>query len=170
MSDRLWAPWRMEFVGRDQGQEPDPRCLFCRVAEDAEDARNYVLARNQRALLMLNAYPYTSGHLMAAPIRHTADFPSLTPEEIQDVMALAQQGMRALASVYRPHGHNVGLNLGSAAGAGIADHLHVHVVPRWVGDANFMTSVGEVRVLPESLDATYQRVLAALRQAGADAR
>lgn len=165
MSERLWAPWRMEFVGK--GDKPDG-CLFCRVWEqDGEDEANLVLCRRERALLMLNAYPYNAGHLMAAPTRHTADFASLNGEEMAAVMGLVQTAIRALEEVYKPQGFNVGLNLGSAAGAGIADHLHVHIVPRWVGDTNFMHAVGDLRVLPESLEATYRRVRDALREANA---
>ena len=160
MSERLWAPWRMDFVS---GGDKPSGCLFCRVhAETERDAPNWVLRRGTHALLMLNAYPYTNGHLMAAPYRHTADFASLTPDEMVDIFGLVQSGMRALSEVYRPQGFNVGLNLGEAAGAGIAEHLHVHVVPRWVGDTNFMPVVGDVRVMPDSLENSYAKIAAAL--------
>jgi ATP adenylyltransferase len=156
----------MEFVSRDS---KDEACLFCRVRDQATDTDNLVLARSKHALLMLNAYPYTNGHLMAAPLRHTADFTTLTPEEMGDLMALVQRGITALQAVYHPDGFNVGANLGSAAGAGIADHLHMHVVPRWVGDTNFMAAVGDVRVLPDSLAETYRKVSSALSAILADA-
>ena len=159
MSDRLFAPWRMEFVSKDQKGEA---CLFCRLRDETTDEENLVLARTEYALLMLNAYPYTNGHLMAAPLRHTADFATLTPVEMGEVMSLVQHGITALHAIYRPHGFNVGANLGSAAGAGIADHLHMHVVPRWVGDTNFMAAIGDVRVLPDSLTASYRKIHAAL--------
>jgi ATP adenylyltransferase len=149
----------MEFVG---GEAPEEGCLFCRVREEDRDESNLVLARSAHSLLMLNAYPYTNGHLMAVPYRHTSEFTSLSPEEMQDVMALVQAGIRALTAVYHPQGFNVGLNLGSAAGAGIADHLHVHVVPRWVGDTNFMHAVGNTRVLPDSLENSYRTIRVAL--------
>ena len=163
MSERLWAPWRMDFVTKGY---KDDQCLFCRVNAETDDTANYVLARGPLSLLMLNAYPYTNGHLMAAPLRHTAEFDALSPEELAEMMAMAQRGMAALRSVYRPDGFNVGMNLGSAGGAGIADHLHLHIVPRWSGDTNFMPVVGDVRVMPESLDASYARVKAALDAEG----
>lgn len=160
MAERLWAPWRMEFVGGGGAAEG---CLFCRLRDEGEeDEKNLVLWRGENALLMLNAFPYTSGHLMAAPYRHTADYASLTPDEMVELMGLTQRAIRALDAVYQPQGHNVGLNLGSAAGAGIADHLHVHVVPRWVGDTNFMHAVGNTRVLPDSLESSYEKLRAAL--------
>lgn len=159
MAERLWAPWRMEFVGGGAAAG----CLFCRVRDEGEeDEKNLVLRRGENALLMLNAFPYTSGHLMASPYRHTADYASLTPDEMVELMGLTQLAIRALDAVYQPQGHNVGLNLGSAAGAGIADHLHVHVVPRWVGDTNFMHAVGNTRVLPDSLESSYEKLRAAL--------
>lgn len=159
MSKRLWAPWRMDFVTKGY---KDEQCLFCRVNAETDDAANYVLARGLHTLLMLNAYPYTNGHLMTAPLRHTAEFDTLLPEELAEMMAMAQRGMAVLRSVYRPDGFNVGMNLGSAGGAGIADHLHLHIVPRWSGDTNFMPVVGDVRVMPESLDASYRRIKSAL--------
>lgn len=158
--ERLWAPWRMSFVG---GEHREDGCLFCRVDRETDgDVRNLVLTRNGSALLMLNRYPYTSGHLMVAPRRHTADFAGLTQREGVDVQALLQLGVRALAAVYRPEGFNVGANLGEAAGAGIAEHLHFHIVPRWCGDTNFMSTVGGARVLPECLEETYARLQQAL--------
>lgn len=149
----------MEFVSKDQ---KDEICLFCRVHEENCDALNLVLARTDHALLMLNAYPYTNGHLMASPLRHTADFGSLDREEMAGVMGLVQTGIAALTAIYHPDGFNIGVNLGSAAGAGIVDHLHVHVVPRWVGDTNFMAAVGGVRVLPDSLENSYEKITRAL--------
>jgi ATP adenylyltransferase len=146
----------MDYIKQDKPDEGG--CLFCRVHASADDAGNLVLLRGEQAYLMLNAFPYTSGHLMAAPVRHTADFTSLTPAESAELMDLARRGMRALDAVYHPQGYNVGINLGVAAGAGIADHLHVHIVPRWVGDTNFMAAVGDTRVLPESLDGTYRKL------------
>jgi ATP adenylyltransferase len=162
MADRLWAPWRMEYVGKNQNSDA---CLFCRLRDDCEDRGNLVLARSGSALLMLNAYPYTNGHLMVAPFRHTADLTSLEPDEMAEVMVLVQRGIGVLNDVYKPHGYNVGINLGSAAGAGIADHLHIHVVPRWVGDTNFMAAVGDVRVLPDSLENSFDKIMAAFGDA-----
>ena len=163
MSERLWAPWRMDFVAKGY---KDEQCLFCRVNAETDDEANYVLVRGPLSLLMLNAYPYTNGHLMTAPLRHTAEFDTLSPDELAEMMAMAQRGMAALRAVYRPDGFNVGMNLGSAGGAGIADHLHLHIVPRWSGDTNFMPVVGDVRVMPESLDASYRRIKSALDSDG----
>jgi ATP adenylyltransferase len=151
----------MDFVSKDQ---QDDSCLFCRVRTESCDENNLVVFRAENALLMLNAYPYTNGHLMVAPYRHTNDFASLSPVEMAGATALVQRGIRALKAVYNPHGFNVGLNLGSAAGAGIAEHLHIHIVPRWVGDTNFMAAVGDVRVLPESLESSFAKIAAALAE------
>lgn len=164
MADRLWAPWRMEFVSSDTPREEG--CLFCRVQSEDRDAENLVAARTPESLLMLNRFPYNSGHLMAVPNRHIADLAALPPGETSDLMGLVQRAIRALERAYNPQGFNVGLNLGHAAGAGIADHLHVHIVPRWVGDTNFMHAIGQTRVLPESLVETYQRVRAAIAEEG----
>lgn len=161
MADRLWAPWRMDFVSKNQKEEA---CLFCRVREETCDEQNLVVFRAEHALLMLNAYPYTNGHLMVAPYRHTDDFASLQPDEMACAMALVQHAIRTLRAVYNPNGFNVGVNLGSAAGAGITEHLHIHIVPRWVGDTNFMAAVGDVRVLPDSLEGSYQKIAAAITE------
>lgn len=159
--DRLWAPWRMSFVS---GEHRSDGCLFCRVdAETERDAENLLLTRNGGALMMLNRYPYTSGHLMVAPRRHTAGFAELKPDEGADLQALLQLGVRALTAVYGPEGFNIGANLGEAAGAGIAEHLHFHIVPRWCGDTNFMSAVGGARVLPECLDETHARLAEAVK-------
>jgi len=160
VAERLWAPWRMAYM--NQEEPDDEACLFCRVGDEDDDGANLVVTRTPSAFLMLNAYPYTTGHLMAVPKRHTADLTSLTPDETAEVMDLVQRGIHALDAVYRPQGYNVGINLGAAAGAGIADHLHVHVVPRWIGDTNFMAAVGDTRVLPDSLDETFRKVSEAI--------
>lgn len=160
MAERLWAPWRMAYMNQEKTGEDG--CLFCRVEEAGDDAANLIVQRTEHAFLMLNAFPYTSGHLMAVPNRHTADFVSLSPAEALALTTLVQHGIRALEAVYKPQGFNVGINLGVAAGAGIADHLHVHIVPRWVGDTNFMAAVGDTRVIPDSLDDTWRKVKEAL--------
>ena len=152
--EALWAPWRMEFVG---GQKPEG-CIFCRFpAETGEDAdrKNGVLGRSPYAFVILNRYPYNNGHLMVIPRRHTADFGSLSTEELVDLHRLLQQTIGAVQSTYRPEGANVGMNLGKAAGAGIADHLHWHVVPRWAGDTNFMPVLSETKVMVEHLMQSY---------------
>lgn len=161
MAERLWAPWRMAYMKEER--QADESCLFCRVRDESDDEAALVVARGEHAYLMLNAFPYTSGHLMAVPNRHTADYTSLGPEEALALTDLVQRGIRALDAVYHPQGYNVGINLGVAAGAGIADHLHVHIVPRWVGDTNFMAAVGDTRVLPDSLAETWRKVREAVQ-------
>ena len=153
--NRLWAPWRMAYVG---ASEPPAGCIFCSARERPDDRAALVLHRGARSFLILNAFPYAPGHLMAVLNRHVADLEAASVDEMAEAMTLVRMATAALAAEYRPHGFNVGINLGSAAGAGIKDHLHVHVVPRWYGDSNFMAVVGEVRVLPEALEATYDRL------------
>ena len=152
---RLWAPWRMAYVGATRASSG---CVFCEALASRDDRSNLVLYRGRHAYLILNAFPYTSGHLMAVLNRHVGTFDDATVDELADAMALARMATVALAAEYRPDGFNVGLNVGSAAGAGISDHLHVHVVPRWSGDSNFMAVVGDVRVLSETFDRTYERL------------
>ena len=152
--ERLWTPWRMAFVG---GPE-QPGCLFCRIKAEDRDEENLVLHRGEQALVMLNLYPYNSGHLMIAPYAHTGDLASLPAEIGAEVLALTQRSVAALTEEYGPHGYNVGMNLGRVAGAGVPDHLHVHVVPRWNGDTNFMPVTAETKVLPETLDQTWRRL------------
>ncbi len=158
--ERLWAPWRMAYVGR--AQEP-AGCLFCRVARARADRPLLVLARRPHAFLMLNRYPYNGGHLMVAVREHRACFARLTAEERADLLELVGLAERALETEYHPHGMNFGVNVGRVAGAGFPGHLHMHVVPRWDGDTNFMAAVGETRVLPESLARTWIRLRRAIR-------
>ena len=157
--DNLWAPWRMSYVS---GERQPAGCLFCTVLLPGDDVKHGVLTRGTSAFLMLNAFPYSIGHLMAAPVRHVASPEDLSDEESLDVMRLCRRALAALRTVYRPDGFNVGINLGRAAGAGVEGHLHLHVVPRWVGDTNFMPVVGSVKVMPESLDETFRRLRAHL--------
>jgi len=157
--DRLWAPWRMEYV---RTAAAPAGCLFCRVGRGRADRRDLVLARRDHALLMLNGYPYNPAHLMVAVKRHAAQFHDLNAAEREDLLALLALAERALAAEYRPDGLNYGLNVGRVAGAGFPGHLHLHVVPRWNGDTNFMPVIGETRVLPESLPRTWQRLRAAI--------
>lgn len=154
--DRLWAPWRMEYIL----DEKPCGCVFCLGRDGDDDRKRLVLHRTPHSLVMMNRYPYVNGHLMAAPYRHTGSLHDLPPEELLDLMESVRHCQSILDNEMHPGGYNIGLNLGSAAGAGIADHLHVHVVPRWQGDTNFMTVVGDVRVLPEALDAQYVRLQA----------
>jgi ATP adenylyltransferase len=149
----------MSYVS--SGDAP-PGCVFCTALAAGDDRRTLIVHRGTLAFLILNAYPYASGHLMAAIVRHGAGLADATPAEITEVMLLVQSAIRALRSVYRADGVNVGVNEGRVAGAGIPDHLHVHVVPRWTGDTSFMTAIGETKVLPETLTTTYDRLAAAL--------
>lgn len=137
---------------------PPAGCLFCELPKQTNDAENLLLRRGERCFSLLNLYPYNSGHAMVAPYQHTADFEGLDLEIAADVFAEAQRLIAALRTEYGPHGFNLGLNLGQAAGAGIPDHLHLHVVPRWSGDANFMPLLADTKVLPESLQQTYARL------------
>jgi ATP adenylyltransferase len=145
----LWAPWRLEYIQQDDELD---RCIFCEPEEEL------LLARSERALAVLNKFPYASGHLMVAPTRHTGDFGSLDDAEAAELHALAARGLAALRTVYRPDGFNLGWNLGRVAGAGIEDHVHLHVVPRWNGDTNFMPVLADVKVLPEHLLETRRRL------------
>jgi ATP adenylyltransferase len=149
MPKPLWAPWRLEYI--EQADESD-RCIFC------EPEENLVVARGERALVLLNRFPYSSGHLMVAPDRHVGELGSLEDDEALDVHRLATRALAALGTVYAPQGYNLGWNLGRVAGAGIDDHVHLHVVPRWNGDTNFMPVLADVKVLPEHLRETGRRL------------
>ena len=152
---RLWAPWRMGYVA---GPRPPGDCVFCEAPGAGDDRARLVLDRGDRGYLILNAYPYASGHLMAVVYRHIATLAEATTDELTELMTLVTRATALLEAEYGAESFNVGLNQGRAAGAGIAEHLHLHVVPRWNGDANFMAVVGEVRVLPEALTVTYDRL------------
>ncbi|HEX9122769.1 MAG TPA: HIT domain-containing protein [Actinomycetota bacterium] len=155
--DRIWSPWRMRYIEAAKGEVEG--CIFCDLPERADDAGVHILQRGSLAFAMLNTYPYNPGHVMVAPFRHTGALEALSPDELADVDRLLQASVRALREEMDPQGFNVGMNLGRVAGAGIPDHLHWHVVPRWNGDTNFMPVVGETRVLPELLDETYRKLL-----------
>lgn len=157
--DRLWAPWRMSWLKRADAPQG---CLFCRVSAARADRRDLVLLRTPHAMLMLNRYPYASAHLMVAVRRHAAQFRDLSPEERDELMQLTAIAEAALEAEYAPHGVNYGLNVGKVAGAGFPGHLHLHMVPRWNGDTNFMPAIAQARVLPESLTATYTRLARAI--------
>jgi ATP adenylyltransferase len=145
------------------GPTPAEFCVFCALLRDPDDRRALILHRGSLAFLVLNAFPYASGHLMAVVSRHVAGLVEATPDELAECMTLLQSAERALRAAYTPDGFNMGLNLGRVAGAGVVGHLHFHLVPRWSGDTNFMPVIGDTRVLPESLDVTYDRLAAALR-------
>jgi ATP adenylyltransferase len=155
---RLWAPWRLEFI-----HAPKPEgCIFCRfpAEPEANDRRNLIVHRGARSFAVLNRYPYNSGHLMVIPYAHVADLDALAPEELHDLHEELRLAARVLRAVYQPEGLNIGMNLGRVAGAGIADHLHYHLVPRWNGDTNFMPVLADTRVLVEHLDGAWQRLRA----------
>ncbi len=154
---RLFAPWRFAYVS---SAAPVEGCVFCRAAVGGED--ELLLWQGARAFAMLNRYPYTSGHAMVAPLRHVAELGELDQAELTEMMTLTQRVIAALKTAYHPHGCNLGMNLGEAAGAGIVDHLHMHIVPRWRGDTNFMSVAGGVRVLPEDLPVTCGKLREAL--------
>lgn len=158
MAERLWAPWRFAFVEK---ADSATGCIFVDLPAQDDDRKNLILHRGRTAFVMLNAYPYTNGHLMIAPYRHTADLSELEDAELLEINQLLAAAIRWIKAAYGPDGFNVGINLGSAGGAGIPDHVHWHIVPRWRGDTNFMTTVGEVRVLPQSLEESYERLFAA---------
>lgn len=154
--DRLWAGWRAEYVGA-AGEEAVPDgegCVLCRVVNEPDA----VVWRGGHVAVILNAYPYTTGHVMALPLRHVPDLEALDGEEAAELWAAVVDAVRAVKDAYHPHGMNVGANLGRAGGAGVPGHVHLHVVPRWDGDTNFMTTVAGTRVLPESLGATHERL------------
>ncbi|WP_239079037.1 HIT family protein [Cellulomonas marina] len=160
---RLWVPHRMAYIGGEGKPEDDAAgsgCPFCRV-QSLPDEEGLVVARGEVAFVVLNLYPYNSGHLLVCPDRHVADYTDLTPEEIDEVARLTQTAMRVVRAVSHPAGFNLGMNQGDVAGAGIAAHLHQHVVPRWAGDANFLPIVGRSRALPELLADTRDRLAAA---------
>lgn len=153
--ERIWAPWRMEYISN---ATHDKGCIFCPL--ETSDRERLILARSRFSLLMLNRFPYTGGHMMAAPVRHTAELDDLSDEELLDLMRILSTGRSLLQRVANPDGFNIGINLGRAAGAGVEEHLHIHIVPRWNGDSNFMTVVGDLRIIPESLDAVYDQLSA----------
>jgi ATP adenylyltransferase len=160
MLDHLWAGWRGEYVaGADDSTQDGDACVFCRIlASDLPDDETYVLWRGERTFVILNKYPYTSGHLMVMPLRHVGELDQLDDDEYDELWRVVRTATAALAAAFQPGGFNVGANLGKAGGAGVPGHLHVHALPRWLGDTNFMTTIGETRVLPELLDDTWKKL------------
>jgi len=154
--DTLWAPWRMEYLMSDK----PGGCIFCEKPQAGDDAANHIVFRTALSFAMLNAYPYNNGHMMIAPYRHVSSLSSLTPDERRDLMEAVARAEALLARALAPQGMNVGVNLGHCAGAGVPGHVHVHIVPRWEGDTNFMPVLGGTRVMPESLGETYARLRA----------
>jgi len=152
---QLWAPWRLEYI---KSADEEGGCIFCDAAAGDDDAERLVVHRGAQTIVLLNKFPYASGHLMVAPVRHVGEYGELTDDEVLELHRFASAGMGALAQLYGPQGYNVGWNLGRIAGAGVVDHVHLHVVPRWAGDTNFMPVLADVKVLPEHLRETREKL------------
>lgn len=153
--NHLWSPWRMSYI---ENHEKVNGCVFCNAQSQTDGVENLIAHRGKLAYVILNRYPYTSGHLMVIPFAHVPNLEELDGETRAEIMELTSRSMTVLREIYKPHGFNMGANIGEAAGAGVLGHVHIHIVPRWAGDTNFMSAVGETRVLPESLEDTYRRV------------
>lgn len=154
--ERIWAPWRIRYI-EEAGAE-GKGCIFCDKLKENKDTENYILYRGKKNFVILNSYPYNPGHLMIAPYRHLDSLEKLSEEELREHYEMVIKSLGVLREVFKPGGFNVGMNLGRVAGAGIADHIHTHVVPRWGGDTNFMPVLADVRVLPEALADSYQKL------------
>lgn len=153
--EHLWAPWRNSYVSKQHGPDAE---LFARIGQSSDDAANHIVARSKSCFAVLNAYPYNAGHLMIVPYRKLSQIEDLTDEEWLDLITLLKRVKAALTELMHPHGFNIGFNLGAAAGAGIIEHIHLHLVPRWNNDANFMTATGNTRVHPNDLDTLYRQI------------
>jgi ATP adenylyltransferase len=151
---RIWAPWRMKYIL----SEEEKGCFLCRAWESPESAAHHVLKKGEEAFVIMNAYPYNNGHLMVACAAHAGELNDVTATARAEVMELVNYSVERLRKAFSPHGFNVGINLGTTAGAGLTDHLHVHIVPRWEGDTNYMPLLGEVKVISEHLDETYRKL------------
>ncbi len=152
--EHIWSPWRYRYIAT---ADRETGCVFCRILQ-GDDEKNFVVHRARHNFVVLNLYPYTSGHLMIVPYEHAASLASVSPEVTAEMMELAKRAQVSLETEYHPDGFNIGMNLGRSAGAGVADHLHLHVVPRWTGDANFVSIIGETRVLPEEMTTTFEKL------------
>jgi ATP adenylyltransferase len=158
--DYLWSPWRYKYISQ---ASPSTGCVFCEKSSSADDRENLIIYRGEFNFVLLNLFPYTNGHMMVAPYQHVASLEEAPEETVVEMMRLARTATRHLHTVYKPQGMNLGMNLGESAGAGIAGHIHMHVLPRWTGDSNFMTVVGETRVIPEAMDVTWQKLTEAFK-------
>lgn len=159
--DILWSPWRYAYIksGETETSGGNNKCVFCGILNNgATDEENFILHRAESNFVILNIYPYISGHLMIVPFAHLADLDRAEKQSTDELMDLTKRCQTILREVYQPHGVNIGMNLGRAAGAGVAEHYHQHILPRWIGDANFMTSIGETRTIPEDLPTTYRKI------------
>ena len=150
----IWAPWRMEYIQTEKTEG----CILCEKPRQGSDAVNYILYRGEKNFVMMNAYPYNPGHLMIAPYRHLSSLEELTDDELHEHFDIVSRSIRVLRQVFNPGGFNLGMNIGKIAGAGIEDHIHTHIVPRWQGDTNCMPVISDVRVIPEALAETYQKL------------
>lgn len=156
--ETLWSPWRARYIASGVDSKSS-ECVFCAInATPENDTQNFVLHRGEHVFVLLNLYPYITAHLLIVPYEHTAEFDSVAKATTDELMDLAKRSQAAIRAAYSPPGFNMGMNLGAAAGAGIADHIHMHILPRWSGDTNFMTTVGSTRVIPESLETTYTKL------------
>jgi ATP adenylyltransferase len=155
--EQIWAPWRMVYIGGDHGDN----CVFCEKAQSADDEQNLVLLRGEKTFVIMNLYPYINGHLLVMPKRHVGEIEDLDGEEMTELFRMTQKMVKILRS-FSPQGFNIGVNIGRAAGAGVPGHFHIHIVPRWIGDTNFMPVFGDVRVISESLEGTYKKLKEAL--------
>ena len=157
----IWSPWRMTYL---ENHEKEDGCVFCNAQAKADNAENLIAFRGERAYVILNRYPYTSGHLMVVPFEHKPNLEELNPQTRAELMELSIRCMSVLRKVYNPQAFNMGANIGEAAGAGVLGHVHIHVVPRWNGDTSFMSTLGDTRVLPESLEDTYRKIYEAFQK------
>jgi len=151
----LWAPWRMSYIGSIKKHG----CIFCEKPKENRDKENLILYRGEKCFIIMNRYPYNNGHLMIAPYRHVGDLEALDEDEMIETMKLLKLSIKALKEAYHPDGFNIGVNIGRAAGAGVKGHIHFHIVPRWVGDTNFMPVFSETKIIPEYLEETYEKLL-----------
>lgn len=161
--EHLWAPWRMEYI--EQGDKIEG-CIFCVLPAEQEDSKTLILYRAARSFIIMNSFPYNPGHLMVAPFKHTADLYELDDAELLEINHLVRYSVRLLTATMQPHGVNIGVNLGRSAGAGVENHVHWHIVPRWNGDTNFMPVTAGTKVLPESLQATYEKLKKKMEEIG----
>ena len=159
MPENLWAPWRMTYIERPSTGRSDVRDIFLELPAENDDRQNLILFRGETSFVIMNAFPYTNGHLLIAPYRQVAEITDLNDAELLEINQLAAKSVEWTRELYRPDGYNIGVNLGRAGGAGIPIHIHWHVVPRWNGDTNFMTTIGQVRVMPETLEDGYDRLM-----------
>ena len=155
--ETLWAPWRMEYILRAKDKK-EGKCIFCELPAEKDDKKNLILYRGEKTFVIMNRFPYNNGHLMVVPFKHSGDLQALTEEENLELMKTVQLCCRMLDAAMQPHGYNIGMNMGKVGGAGVADHLHIHIVPRWNGDTNFMPVIANTKVISEALDKTYDKL------------